>query len=559
MSKHFNKLFYEHPSSKEEENELSLGVTKAKEMSFVKISPQQIDQDKQLQSEARIDLMLLKLQQKPIPVAQDEVQDPPQSTDADSLGEISLRNKKNFSEAALHYRQITAIKNYSSKNRSQNQTLDLLELNHNHCEQSYERVTLNCSTERDSISCDLTSDPDEFYSSLLSREDWILSHEDGTNGGSSSGQTPQRLALESVFPTQGNADQERERASLTQAQNLQISRSSASGDHNGKSFDNSDILDAFLLRAQAEIAQVYRQKALSLCDLEKWSQAIEYCRQLITMNPKSIEADQLWNRMLQQRTKLLESQPTSTTLPSQNLSPSVRLKLAIERYSYQALLNPDSAIVQTNLGKLYHKNRQWQEAISCYRKAIAIDINYSPAHQYLAQAVKQNKQSSCSEVNKKPNQLDFYFKLAQTKIQEGRLKEAQICYQQVIKSEPSNWKAYYRMGNLLAHHRQWEKALDSYQKVLQFKDDFSWAYNNAGNVCLALKRWQEAKDYYQSAIKINPYFSWSYCNLGEAASQMKQWDQALSAYHQAQQLQPEIREINQKIKNAANQLTVNNK
>ncbi len=143
MTKHFNKLFHEHSSLKEEENELSLGVTKAKEMSFVEITPQQIDRDKKFKSEARIDLMLLKLQQKTIRVAQDEVQDPPQSTDADSLGEISLRNKKNFSEAALHYRQTTAMKNYSRKNRSQNQTLDLFELNHNHDEQSYERVTLN--------------------------------------------------------------------------------------------------------------------------------------------------------------------------------------------------------------------------------------------------------------------------------------------------------------------------------------------------------------------------------------------------------------------------------
>ncbi len=410
---------------------------------------------------------------------------------ADYQGEISLRNPKVFSEAALHYRQTMTMKHSSIKNRSPNQTLDLFELNHD--EQSDERLTLNCSTKGDSIYCELTSDP---------------------------------------------------------------APPSDSGDHNGNNFDDCDILDASLLRKQEEISQIYLQQALSFCDRKKWFLAREFCRQALVMNPNSIEADQLWNSMLQQRTKLLESQETSATLSSQSLSPSDRLELAIKRYRYRARLNPDSAIVQTNLGKLYHKNQQWQQAISCYQKAIAIDINYSPAHQYLAQVVNRNKQSSASEVNNKRNQLDFYFKLAQIKIQEGRLQEAQICYQQVIKSEPVNWQAYYRLGNLLAHHQQWEKALDSYQKVIQFKDNFSWAYNNAGNVCLALKRWQQAKDYYKIAIKLNPHFSWSYCNLGEAASQMKQWDQALSAYHQAQQLQPEIRGINEKIKNANHQLTV---
>ena len=414
---------------------------------------------------------------------------------ADYQGKISLRNQKNFSEAALHYRQTITMKHSSIKNRSPNQTLDLFELNYD--EQSSERVTLNCSTQGDSI----------YYE-------------------------------------------------LTLAKNLQISKSSASGDHNRNNFDDSDILDASWLPKQEEISRMYLQQALSLQSRKKWFLAREFCRQALVMNPNSIEAEQLWNSMLQQRTKLLESQETSATLPSQSLSPSDRLELAIERYRYRARLNPDSAIVQTNLGKLYHKNQQWQKAISCYQKAIAIDINYSPAHQYLAQVVNRNKQSSASEVNNQRNQLDFYFKLAQIKIQEGRLQEAQICYQQVIKSEPVNWQAYYRMGNLLAHHQQWEKALDSYQKVIQFKDNFSWAYNNAGNVCLALKRWQPAKDYYKIAIKLNPHFSWSYCNLGEAASQMKQWDQALSAYHQAQQLQPEIRGINEKIKNANHQLTV---
>ena len=72
-----------------------------------------------------------------------------------------------------------------------------------------------------------------------------------------------------------------------------------------------------------------------------------------------------------------------------DLSSSDRLKSAIKRYRYQAQLHPDSAIVQTNLGRLYHKNRQWQEAIHCYQKAIAIDSNYSPARQYLAQIVNR--------------------------------------------------------------------------------------------------------------------------------------------------------------------------
>ena len=317
--------------------------------------------------------------------------------------------------------------------------------------------------------------------------------------------------------------------------------------------------------------KTYRQQAVSYCDLEeirfaghavprlwrdheKLSQAFEDCQETLTMNPNSIEADHLWDSIVQQRTKLLESQ-TSTNCPSQNLSPKERLGSAINRYRYQAQLHPDSAIVQTNLGRLYQKNHQWQEAICCYKKAIAIDSNYSPAHQYLAQIANQNGESSNSEAQQQQHQVDFYFKLAHTQIQEGRLREAQICYQQVIKSEPNNWQAYYSLGNLLAHHRQWERALDSYQKVMQFQDTFSWAYHNAGNICLELELWQQAKDYYQSAIKLNPHFSWSYYNLGEATSNIQQWQQALSAYQEAEKLQPEINMIKEKIALSIEQLS----
>ncbi len=195
--------------------------------------------------------------------------------------------------------------------------------------------------------------------------------------------SPQSLDLSEL----NDSDRAYETVTLT-CEPEEDSTSSVSGDHKGEGLDDPNIVDAYLLQKQEETAQMYLQQALSFCDREKWSQAVEYCKQALTIDPNSVEADQLWNSMLQQRTKLVESQ-TVATVTSQNLSSSDRLELAINRYRYQAQLHPDSAVVQTNLGKLYHKNRQWQEAIACYQKAIAIDSNYALAHQYLAQAIKR--------------------------------------------------------------------------------------------------------------------------------------------------------------------------
>lgn len=120
------------------------------------------------------------------------------------------------------------------------------------------------------------------------------------------------------------------------------------------------------------------------------SQTGEYFQPALIMASHEIETERFKNNMLPPNTKYLENQD-SAIFPYQNLSSSDRLKSAINRYRYQAELYPDSAIVQTNLGRLYHKNQQWQEAICCYQRAIAIDQDYSLARQYLAQIVSNDK------------------------------------------------------------------------------------------------------------------------------------------------------------------------
>ncbi|ELS00399.1 tetratricopeptide repeat protein [Xenococcus sp. PCC 7305] len=105
------------------------------------------------------------------------------------------------------------------------------------------------------------------------------------------------------------------------------------------------------------------------------------------IEPRSQEMQRATNKTIQPRAKHSETQSLAT-VSAEHSSSSDRLKSAISRYRYRAQLNPDSAVMQTNLGRLYHKNQQFQEAISCYHKAIAIDGDYLPAHRYLAQIVK---------------------------------------------------------------------------------------------------------------------------------------------------------------------------
>ena len=156
---------------------------------------------------------------------------------------------------------------------------------------------------------------------------------------------------------------------------------------------------------------------------------------------------------------------------------------------------------------------------------------------------------------------------------QGKLKEAERAYSDVLKLQPGNFQALHMMGVLLlqqgdsqggmehlrkslkleprqalAHRdlgnalqqaRRFEEALASYDRALALKNDLADLHNNRGSALSALKRPGEALESYSRAIALKPDYAQAYNNRGTVWSGQKRLAEALADFDKAIALQPD--------------------
>jgi tetratricopeptide (TPR) repeat protein len=134
----------------------------------------------------------------------------------------------------------------------------------------------------------------------------------------------------------------------------------------------------------------------------------------------------------------------------------------------------------------FDENKNFDEAIRCYNKAIKLEPNLVAAHYNLGSLLHEN--------------LKHYDK-------------AETAYRNAIELNPSHYKAYSNLGLLLKSTKRYEEAEVNYRKAIELDPDHATAYSNLGNLLSDLKRTDEAEVNYRKAIDIDPSFYGAYYNL----------------------------------------------
>ena len=158
----------------------------------------------------------------------------------------------------------------------------------------------------------------------------------------------------------------------------------------------------------------------------------------------------------------------------------------------------------------------------------------------------------------------------------GRLAEAELVYQQVLKADPNNpvalnllgviahqvgkhemsvqligralalkpdyADALSNRGNALQELKRYEEALTDCDRALAIKPDYAEALSNRGNALRGLSRYEEALASYEEALKINPDFVEALSNRGNALHALGRYDEALASYDRALAIKPDYAE-----------------
>jgi tetratricopeptide (TPR) repeat protein len=110
----------------------------------------------------------------------------------------------------------------------------------------------------------------------------------------------------------------------------------------------------------------------------------------------------------------------------------------------------DNSLAHFNLGMALFQDKQVDEAIKQYQKALEIHPGYVEARK----------------------------NLAATLLQQGRLDEAIIQYQKVLELQPRDAESCYYLGNAFLLKRQLRQAVEFYQKTLSIRPTHADALNN---------------------------------------------------------------------------------
>lgn len=180
----------------------------------------------------------------------------------------------------------------------------------------------------------------------------------------------------------------------------------------------------------------------------------------------------------------------------------------------QALkLNPQDAEAHHQLGLVLVAGNQVDQAISHYRKAIALKPpNVSRIYQSWGKAlVKQNKTEDAlstfrqgitkgyPEAPKAMQESEVHFRLGLVLEAEGRLPEAIKAYRQAIAAK-SDRKIYEYLGNALIQNNQLDQALAAFRQTL-VSDNSGYHYRLLGHALVRENRLDQAQTFYQQAVQ----------------------------------------------------------
>lgn len=220
---------------------------------------------------------------------------------------------------------------------------------------------------------------------------------------------------------------------------------------------------------------------------------------------------------------------------------------AESQYKQVLKAQPNHILAQVSLGFLLEQQDRLSEAVSAYKRAIALHPEPNITAQTFsnlgnifrvqgksAQAVKAYQQALKIE----PNRAITQFNLGQTLDQLGKFDHAVRAYQAAVKANPQFAKAYLYLAAALCDQDRLIAADKVCKKLLQITPHCSDALTVSGNILQAQEQLTKAATIYQRAIEQNSNNIYAYYNLGNICHDQYDFAGAQSAFKQALAIDP---------------------
>jgi uncharacterized protein (TIGR02466 family) len=205
---------------------------------------------------------------------------------------------------------------------------------------------------------------------------------------------------------------------------------------------------------------------------------------------------------------------------------------------------PNALIIYNVLGMALEGQRKFEEAASCYRKALALSPRIAELHFNLGvalsnlgrydDAIASYKRAAAL----KPDLAVVHFNLGTALQERGRLDEAAASLRKALTLEPGFFEAHGNLGTVLQKQGMLEEAEASYRRALAIHADARSHFNLA----TALRdqgRLDEAITSYRQALAMQPDYVEAHNNLGEALRDQGSMEEAVACFRAALAIAPD--------------------
>ena len=119
-----------------------------------------------------------------------------------------------------------------------------------------------------------------------------------------------------------------------------------------------------------------------------------------------------------------------------------------------------------------------------------------------------------------------------------RLDEAGVLYEQVLQSDPENFRAVYLLGIIALQKRDPGRAEGLLAGAAAIDPHSASAHNDHGRALMLLGRMDEALAAFDRAIAIKPNHSSAHINRGDVLSDLRRYEAAVASYDTALEFKP---------------------
>jgi Flp pilus assembly protein TadD len=174
-------------------------------------------------------------------------------------------------------------------------------------------------------------------------------------------------------------------------------------------------------------------------------------------------------------------------------------------------LNPEAIELHNNLGTALQDLGRLDEAVGCFRKALAL----------------------------RPDLVESLDNLGGALQAQAKWSAAQACYERALALRPDRVESLIGLGVVLRAQGRLEEAVARYQRALELSPDHPDARTNLGVALVDLGREEEAITHHKKALALEPGSAELHYNLGGALQRHGLYAEALACYERALALKPD--------------------